>query len=117
MKQENAEGVKPPRPRSFSKFAFDEDSKPSPSFSRQSYGQPSNFTRLSSSSATVDTPVSQTNTSAGTLTIGCHIQHARFGRGTVIALSGTGIDAKATVDFENVGTKQLLLRFAKFVVV
>ena len=117
LKQENAEGVKPPRPRSFSKFAFDEDSKPSPSFSRQSYGQPSHFTRLSSSSATVDTPVSQTNTSAGTLTIGCHIQHARFGRGTVIALSGTGIDAKATVDFENVGTKQLLLRFAKFVVV
>ena len=59
---------------------------------------------------------SSLQTSEGTLTLGCHIEHARFGRGEVIALSGSGIDAKATVRFDNVGTKQLLLRFAKFTI-
>ncbi len=62
-------------------------------------------------------PVTSTQTTAGTLTVGQHIEHARFGRGEVIALSGSGIDAKATVRFDNVGTKQLLLRFAKFTVI
>jgi DNA helicase-2/ATP-dependent DNA helicase PcrA len=51
------------------------------------------------------------------LTVGCRIEHARFGQGTVTALTGTGIDAKATVKFDNVGSKQLLLRFAKFEVI
>ncbi len=42
------------------------------------------------------------------------IIHERFGRGKVVSTSDSGIDAKAVVDFENAGTKQLLLRFAKF---
>ena len=62
-------------------------------------------------------PVSQTQTEAGTLRIGSRIEHSRFGRGEVIALNGSGMDAKATVRFDNVGTKQLLLRFAKFTLV
>jgi len=124
IKQEN-EGVKPIRPRSFSKFGLDEDFMPSPipRYGQQESVRPSvppvssRYTRLSSSSATSETPVQQTQTSAGTLTVGCRIEHARFGQGTVTALTGTGIDAKATVDFDNVGTKQLLLRFAKFEVI
>lgn len=60
--------------------------------------------------------VASTQTAGGTLSVGQQIAHSRFGRGKVIALSGTGIDAKATVEFENVGTKQLLLRFAKFTI-
>ncbi len=42
------------------------------------------------------------------------IIHERFGRGKVVSTSDSGIDAKAVVDFENAGVKQLLLRFAKF---
>lgn len=42
------------------------------------------------------------------------IIHERFGRGRVVSTSDSGIDAKAVVDFENAGVKQLLLRFAKF---
>lgn len=57
-----------------------------------------------------------TQTASGTLNVGQQIVHARFGRGEVIAITGSGIDAKATVKFENVGTKQLLLRFAKFTI-
>ena len=42
------------------------------------------------------------------------IEHERFGRGTVLRVEGAGENAKATIRFENVGEKQLLLRFARF---
>ncbi len=45
---------------------------------------------------------------------GMRIEHQRFGMGTVIKVEGTGENEKATVEFRNVGTKQLLLKFAKF---
>jgi DNA helicase-2/ATP-dependent DNA helicase PcrA len=50
------------------------------------------------------------------LTVGTIIVHERFGEGVVEKLEGSGLDAKACVRFQNVGTKQLLLRFAKFTV-
>ena len=48
------------------------------------------------------------------VSVGTRILHERFGSGVVTAIEGKGIDSKATVDFQNVGVKQLLLRFAKF---
>lgn len=39
--------------------------------------------------------------------------HDRFGKGTITDMTGSGDSAKATVVFDNVGTKQLLLKFAK----
>ena len=45
------------------------------------------------------------------------IEHQRFGIGTVIKVEGSGENAKATVAFKNVGTKQLLLKFAKYTIV
>ena len=48
---------------------------------------------------------------------GCTIEHQRFGVGTVISIEGTGENTKATVQFRNTGTKQLLLKFAKFKVI
>lgn len=42
------------------------------------------------------------------------IRHDRFGLGKVVQVEGVGDNTKATVDFENVGKKQLLLKFAKF---
>ena len=45
---------------------------------------------------------------------GVMIEHQRFGVGKVLALEGVGENAKATVEFRNAGTKQLLLKFAKF---
>ena len=41
----------------------------------------------------------------------------RFGIGDVINIEGRGENTKATVKFRNVGTKQLLLKFAKFKVI
>ena len=48
---------------------------------------------------------------------GCQIEHQRFGVGTVIKIEGTGENTKATVTFRNAGTKQLLLKFAKFKII
>ena len=44
---------------------------------------------------------------------GVKVNHSRFGKGTVCAVEGQGGDAKALIDFENGGRKNLLLRFAK----
>ena len=52
--------------------------------------------------------------SAGDLHEGARIEHMRFGVGTVVRIEGTGENTKATVEFTNAGTKQLLLKFAKF---
>lgn len=45
------------------------------------------------------------------------IEHERFGIGNVIRVEGTGENTKATVQFKNAGTKQLLLKFARFKVI
>ena len=54
---------------------------------------------------------------AGELCEGCRIEHQRFGIGTVLKIEGTGENTKATVEFRNAGTKQLLLKFAKFKII
>ena len=53
----------------------------------------------------------------GRLVEGTKIEHQRFGVGTVLKLEGSGENAKATVQFVNSGTKQLLLKFAKFTII
>lgn len=55
--------------------------------------------------------------SAGDLREGCTIEHQRFGVGRVLKIEGTGENTKATVEFRNAGTKQLLLKYAKFKVI
>ena len=54
---------------------------------------------------------------ASDLREGCRIEHQRFGVGTVVKIEGTGENTKATVTFSNAGTKQLLLKFAKFKII
>ena len=53
---------------------------------------------------------------ASSLSEGCRIEHQRFGIGTVLKIEGTGENTKATEEFQNAGTKQLLLKFAKFTI-
>jgi DNA helicase-2/ATP-dependent DNA helicase PcrA len=55
--------------------------------------------------------------SASDLHEGARIEHQRFGIGTVLRLEGSGENAKATVEFTHAGTKQLLLKFAKFKII
>ena len=51
--------------------------------------------------------------SAPQLAVGDRIVHDRFGRGVVVALEGEGDAGKARIDFEQVGVKTLLMKFAK----
>ena len=48
---------------------------------------------------------------------GMTVEHSRFGIGKVLAIDGSGDNAKATIHFGSAGQKQLLLKFAKLKVV
>ena len=73
-------------------------------------------TASSSSVALAGSSASKASSAAGSLCEGCRIEHQRFGIGTVLKIEGTGENTKATVEFQNAGTKQLLLKFAKFTI-
>ena len=73
------------------------------------------FKRLLNSSAP-SASVSSAS-SAAAVAEGNIIEHERFGIGTVVKVEGTGENTKATVQFKNTGTKQLLLKFARFKVI
>ncbi len=70
--------------------------------------------RSVSSSYTAQAPLSG---DGARLRVGNVIRHSRFGCGKVMAIEGTGLDTKAVVDFDNLGVKQLLLRFSKFEII
>ncbi|PIQ34673.1 MAG: ATP-dependent DNA helicase, partial [Bacteroidetes bacterium CG18_big_fil_WC_8_21_14_2_50_41_14] len=53
----------------------------------------------------------------GNIQAGMEVEHVSFGLGKVISIEGEGPNKKATVFFHAVGQKNLLLRFAKLVVV
>ena len=44
---------------------------------------------------------------------GSQVKHSRFGEGKVLSISGEGSNKRATVFFNGIGQKQLLLKFAK----
>ena len=73
-------------------------------------------TASSSSVALAGSSTSKASSAAGSLSEGCRIEHQRFGIGKVLKIEGTGENTKATVEFQNAGTKQLLLKFAKFAI-
>ena len=73
-------------------------------------------TASSSSVALAGSSASKASSAAGSLSEGCRIEHQRFGIGTVLKIEGSGENTKATVEFQNAGTKQLLLKFAKFTI-
>lgn len=73
-------------------------------------------TASSSSVASTGSSASNASSVAGSLSEGCRIEHQRFGIGTVLKIEGSGENTKATVEFQNAGTKQLLLKFAKFTI-
>ena len=71
----------------------------------------------SSASSVSSSAASSAGSSSCGLQEGIKIEHQRFGRGTVLKIEGTGENTKATVEFVHSGTKQLLLKYAKFTLV
>ncbi len=80
----------------------------SPTFKRQ-MAMAAGMKRTTPSSSPSSSQVGTQRLAEGDL-----IEHMRFGRGKVLKVEGTGENEKATVEFENIGTKQLLLKFAKY---
>lgn len=107
------------RPRKTSRWnEEDTDRTPAPRpFTAPSPGK--RLTKIDSKpiGETHSTTQSTVATAAGQVEIGTFICHARFGNGTVTAIEDTGDNCKITVEFENVGRKQLLLKFAKFTII
>lgn len=63
-------------------------------------------------------PASKSETpSTCMLQAGMLVEHSRFGIGKILRIEGTGENCKATVEFQNLGTKQLLVKFARLKVI
>lgn len=86
--------------------------KPKPTASSASFSSSLKPASAASSSSSLK-PAS----SSSSLREGCKIEHQRFGVGEVLKLEGSGENAKATVAFAHAGTKQLLLKFAKYTII
>ena len=87
--------------------------KPKPTASSASFSSSLKPASAASSSSSLK-PASSSSSS---LREGCKIEHQRFGIGEVLKLEGSGENAKATVAFAHAGTKQLLLKFAKYTII
>ena len=83
----------------------------------RSTGSAASSVSSSAASSVSSSAASSAGSSSCGLQEGMKIEHQRFGRGTVLKIEGTGENTKATVEFVHSGTKQLLLKFAKFTVV
>lgn len=75
------------------------------------------------SSASGVTPVAPRSVTSGVTVgdqhfrIGTGVRHARFGEGTVVSLSGAGMDAQAQIQFRDVGLKTLALGVARLEII
>ncbi len=89
---------------------FESPQMPSPSRER-GYSKP-NF--VNAQKAEPKTPLTK---DIYGIQVGAVIKHERFGIGTVTSIEGDAASRKATVEFENTGVKQLLLKFARFEII
>ena len=85
----------------------------------QTTSAPAPTRTLKRASSFASTPATRaaTQAKASALSIGTVIMHDRFGKGRVVGLEGAGDQAKAQVNFEASGVKNLLLKFAKFEII
>ena len=83
---------------------------------RRILGNNRNSSVSSASSVSSSACSSSSGSSFGALKEGCKIEHQRFGVGIVRKIEGQGENAKATVEFQNSGIKQLLLKYAKYTI-
>ena len=92
--------------------------KPKPSASSSSsLLKPASVAFSSPKPASSSSSLKPASAVSSSLREGCKIEHQRFGIGEVLKIEGTGENAKATVAFTHAGTKQLLLKFAKYTII
>lgn len=101
-----------PRTSSSSPFPASRPSVPTPRPSAPQPGVTHTGRRLVPVNSSL--PAAHCAGSSAPLSVGDKIEHTRFGIGTVLKVEGSGENTKAHVEFVNAGTKQLLVKFAKF---
>ena len=89
----------------------------SPSFRQLLSANRANMHKVSNGGRTNNDNTTKSYINNNALKEGAIIEHQRFGIGTVAKIEGVGENTKATVEFKNAGTKQLLLKFAKYNVI
>jgi DNA helicase-2/ATP-dependent DNA helicase PcrA len=75
------------------------------------YSPPPGFKRKESAAPQKDTDFR--GDSPDKIEEGMEVEHARFGNGVVTLIEGKGADRLAEIDFEGMGRKKILLKFAK----
>lgn len=114
------------RPETYTKELFDYSSNTRTTHSERSVQrestllpQPKNesFRQPKFVNARTATPKTSAGSNAGEVGVGAIIKHERFGIGKVTAVTGDVDSRKATVEFENSGVKQLLLKFARIEII
>jgi DNA helicase-2/ATP-dependent DNA helicase PcrA len=77
----------------------------------KSYARDEKFKKIQKPSISPDVPFIGSDSSL--FLQGDKVAHERFGNGTIVSIEGQPPNTTATVEFENSGSKKLLLRFAK----
>lgn len=104
-----------PKPKLTTPHKAEQAANPFSESFEQKLRQAGRWSRVSRAMANGGRTASQGSAAeASPLNVGNVIEHQRFGKGTVVNIEGTGENRKATVKFEQTGTKQLLLKFAHF---
>jgi DNA helicase-2/ATP-dependent DNA helicase PcrA len=62
------------------------------------------------------TPAPSTGSNLSGLSADMRVQHDRFGTGTVVSTEGDGNDASAIIEFDNLGSKRLILKYARLTI-
>lgn len=75
------------------------------------FKSPNNFKKVEASM------VSSVNLFDDNIIVGTIVEHAKFGKGEVLSLDGSGANQKAEIQFASFGVKKLLLQFAKLVII
>ena len=109
-KRENGSSTTNGAPDSFGKYE-----RISSGNATSAYGSP--YANTSQTTQNNAPALSQVTTPGGELREGNLVEHSRFGLGTIERIEGTGENCKATVRFNNLGTKQLLVKFARLKVI
>ena len=110
LQRENGSSTTNGAPNSFGKYK-----RISSGNATSAYGSP--YANTSQTAQNTAPALSQVTTPGGELREGALVEHSRFGLGTIERIEGTGENCKATVRFNNLGTKQLLVKFARLKVI
>ena len=87
-------------------------------FQRKPAPEPQKPRRLQPKSSLPQGPTAP-NTAAeiNAIQVGMRVRHAKFGEGKVLTIEGSGNDRKATIFFDQVGQKTMMLVYAKLVII